>query len=209
MKLYSYWRSTTSYRVRIALNMKGLSYETIPVDLVAGAQKQSAFAAINPGMGVPALVLDDGTVMTQSMAILEWLEESHPQPGLLPADATNRAHVRAAALTIATDIHPINNLRVLGQLKALGHSQEECVEWMNHWMMKGFEAFEKLIDPDAEYCFGDAPSLADICLIPQLYNAHRWGCDMSKYSRLTQIEQRCLILPAFEQARPENQPDAV
>ena len=208
MKLYTYWRSTTAYRVRIALNLKGIGYEPVPVNLVAGEQSAPEYAALNPGLGVPSLVLDDGAVLTQSMAILDWLEEVHRGPPLLPADPLDRARVRAAAMGIATDVHPVNNLRVVNKLKSMGHSQDEAVAWMNDWMTRGFEAFAKLIAPDTPFCFGDAPGLADICLVPQLYNAHRWGTDLSPFGRLTEIEARCLALPAFDTARPENQPDA-
>ena len=208
MKLYTYWRSTTSYRVRIALNLKGIAHEAVPVDLVAGDQRAPDYAALNPGQGVPTLMLDDGTVLTQSMAILDWLEETQPDPALLPADPVARAQVRAAALTIATDIHPVNNLRVVGKLKAMGHSTDEATEWMNDWMTRGFAAFADLIEPDAKFCFGDTPGLADLCLVPQLYNAHRWGCDLAPFGRLAEIEARCLALPAFDGARPEAQPDA-
>lgn len=208
MRLYSYWRSTTSYRVRIALNLKGIVYQTVPVDLVAGAQTAPDYVALNPGQGVPALVTGDGTVLTQSMAILDWLEETHPAPALLPDDPVQRAQVRAAALTIACDIHPVNNLRVIRALKSMGHSQDETVSWMNDWMTRGFATFDALIAPDTPFCFGDRPGLADLCLVPQLYNAHRWGCDLSAFPRLTGIEARCLALPAFDAARPEAQPDA-
>ena len=208
MKLYSYWRSTTSYRVRIALNLKGIVFQTSPVNLVAGAQNAPDYASLNPGQGVPTLVLADGTVLTQSMAILDWLEESFPKPPLLPSDLLGRARVRAAALSIACDIHPVNNLRVISELKSMGHSQDEAVIWMNTWMSRGFAAFERLIAPDTDFCFGAAPGLADLCLVPQLYNAHRWGCDLTPFARLTKIEARCLALPAFDTARPENQPDA-
>lgn len=208
MKLYTYWRSTTSYRVRIALNLKGIAYEPVPVNLVAGEQNAPDYAALNPGQGVPALVLDDGTVLPQSMAILDWLEEIYPEPALLPRDAIGRVRVRAAALAIATDIHPVNNLRVVEKLRAMGHSQDETVAWMNDWMVRGFAAFSRMIAADTPYCFGDTPGLADLCLVPQLYNAHRWGCDLSQFPRLTGIEARCLALPAFDAARPENQPDA-
>ncbi|MFV0385277.1 maleylacetoacetate isomerase [Paracoccus sp. (in: a-proteobacteria)] len=208
MKLYSYWRSTTSYRVRIALNLKGIAYAAVPVNLVRGEQKAPDYAALNPGLGVPTLLLDDGTALTQSMAILDWLEETHPDPALLPQDAVARARVRAAALVIATDIHPVNNLRVTGRLKAMGHDQDDTVGWMNDWMTRGFAAFDRMIASDTPFCFGDRPGLADLCLVPQLYNAHRWGCDLASFPRLTQIEARCLALPAFDAARPENQPDA-
>ncbi|HBZ44163.1 MAG TPA: maleylacetoacetate isomerase [Maritimibacter sp.] len=208
MKLYSYWRSTTSYRVRIALNLKGVSYTSVPVDLVAGDQRSDDYVAVNPGRGVPALVLEDGAVLTQSMAILDWLEETHPEPALLPSGPVARAHVRAAALGIATDIHPVNNLRVVGRLKSMGHSQDEAVDWMNHWMIEGFTAFQSLIERDTPFCFGEAPGLADLCLVPQLYNAHRWGTDLTRFARLTEIEARCLDLAAFDAARPEAQADA-
>lgn len=208
MKLYTYWRSTTSYRVRIALNLKGIACEAVPIDLVASEQRAPDYVALNPGQGGATLVLDDGTVLTQSMAILEWLEETDPEPALLPEDPVARARVRAAALTIAKDIHPVNNLRVVGKLKAMGHSQGEVVVWMNDWMPRGFTAFSRMIETDTPFCFGDTPGLADLCLVPQIYNAHRWGCDLSGFDRMTEIEARCLALPAFDAARPENQPDA-
>lgn len=208
MKLYSYWRSTTSYRVRIALNLKGITYEPVPVDLVAGAQYAPDYAALNPGQAVPTLVLGDGTVLTQSMAILDWLEETHPSPPLLPADPVPRAHVRGAAFGIATDIHPVNNLRVVRKLQSMGQSRDDTIAWMNGWMHEGLAAFQRLIRPDTPFCFGHAPGLADLCLVPQLYNAHRWGCDLALFPRLREIEARCLALPAFDSARPETQPDA-
>lgn len=208
VKLYTYWRSTTSYRVRVALNLKGIDYASVPVDLVAGAQKDPAYTALNPAAGVPTLVLDDGTVLTQSMAILEWLESTRPAPALLPADPVAAAQVRAAAMVVACDIHPVNNLKVGAKLKSMGHNQDDVVSWMNDWMSRGFVAFQDLIPKDTAYCFGDSPGLADICLIPQLYNAHRWGCDLGPFPRLTEIEARCLALPAFDAAHPETQPDA-
>ena len=208
MKLYSYWRSTTSFRVRIALHMKGVAFETLPVDLVKGEQRAQDYQVINPGKGVPALVLDDGTVLTQSLTILDYLDRVYPKPALLPDDPIERAKVQAAAHAIALDVHPVNNLRVGGQLKALGHSQDEVVTWMNHWMTEGFIAFQSMIKTDTKYAFSDVPGLADICLVAQLYNAHRWGTDMKPFARLLEIEQACLALPAFDAARPENQPDA-
>lgn len=208
MRLYSYWRSTTSYRVRIAMNLKGVEYTISPVDLVAGEQRSADYAALNPGKSVPSLVTDDGTVLTQSMAIIDWLEETLPDPALLPADPLRRAKVRAAAMGVASDIHPVNNLRIVARLKSMGHDQMETVAWMNHWMAEGFTAFSQLIDPNTPFCFGETPGLADICLVPQLYNARRWGLDLSSFGRLTAIEARCLKLPAFADARPEAQPDA-
>ena len=207
MKLYSYWRSTTSYRVRIALHLKGIAFETVPVDLVAGAQHEPDYRAVNPIAGVPSLVTDDGTTLTQSMAILEWLEATHPTPPLLPDTPADAAAVRAAALIMATDVHPVNNLKVVQALKALGHDQETCVSWMHDWMTRGLRAYAALI-PGGDYSFGAAPTLADICLVAQLYNAHRWGVDLTPFASLTDIEARCLQLPAFDAARPENQPDA-
>lgn len=208
MKLCTYWRSTTSYRVRIALALKGIACEAVTVDLVSGAQNAPDHTALNPSQGVPVLILDDDTVLTQSMAMLDWLEETHPEPALLPRSALERARVRAAALVIATDIHPVNNLRVIEKLKSMGHGPDETVTWMNDWMARGFMAFTQLIAADTPFCFGRTPGLADLCLVPQLYNAHRWGCDLSPFPRLTEIEARCLAHPAFDEARPENQPDA-
>lgn len=207
MKLYSHWRSTTSYRVRIALHLKQIAFETVPIDLVAGDQRDAEYLAVNPVAGVPALVLEDGTVLTQSMAILEWIEARHPNPTLIPRDPVQAALIRSAALVMAADVHPVNNLKVVQQLKAMGHDQDEAVAWMQDWMTRGFTAYDALILGGA-FSFGDALSLADICLVAQLYNAHRWGVDLSPFPRLTEIEARCLALPAFDAAHPQNQPDA-
>lgn len=206
--LYGYWRSTTSWRVRIALAMKGIDYEARAVNLLDGAQRDTAYVALNPSRGVPALVLADGRVLTQSMAILDYLDEVVPSPALLPDDAVMRAQVRAAALAIATDIHPVNNLRVVARLKSMGHSTGETTDWMNHWMADGLSAFSQLIEQGAPFCFGNEPGLADVCLIPQLYNARRWGLPLDGYGRLTDIEARCLERPAFADTRPERQSDA-
>jgi len=206
--LYTYWRSTTAYRVRIALAMKGISYTPVAVDLVAGAHKAPDYTALNPIAGVPTLILDDGTALTQSMAILDYLDAIAPDPPLLPTDPVAAAQVRAAALVVACDIHPVNNMKVGGKLKAMGHSQDDVVAWMNDWMTRGFTAYQALIRPDTAFSFGEAPCLADLCLVPQLYNAHRWGCDLAPFARLAEIEARCLALPAFDAARPERQPDA-
>ena len=208
LTLYTYWRSTTSYRVRIALAMKGLDYTSTSVNLVAGDQREDAYTAINPVQGVPALQLEDGRILTQSMAILDYLDRRAPEPALLPQDDVDRARVLAASLVIATDIHPVNNLKVVNRLKAQTDDPEAGLDWMRHWMVEGFRAFDALIDPDTAFCFGDQPTLADICLVPQLYNAHRWGVDLSDTPRLLDIETRCLALPAFEAARPETQMDA-
>lgn len=208
MKLYSYWRSTTSYRVRIALNLKGLDYETGSVNLISGEQKAPDYTALNPIAGVPTLVLDDGTTLTQSMAILEWLEAVHPTPPLLPSDPIKAAQVRAAALVMATDVHPVNNLKVVNKLKELGHDQDTVVAWMQDWIARGMTAYQFLISDNTPFSFGETPTLADICLVAQLYNAHRWNCDMTPFARLSEIEANCLKLHAFDAARPENQPDA-
>ncbi|MGX9355522.1 maleylacetoacetate isomerase [Roseobacteraceae bacterium S113] len=206
LRLWSYWRSTTSYRVRIALALKGLSYESVPVDLVAGAQKSDAFSALNPSQGVPMLE-HGGLRLTQSMAILEYLDTTFPEPRLIPEDPVAAAQVRAAANVIACDIHPVNNLKVVARLKAMGHSQEEAIAWMCDWMARGFHAYQAMI-PGGRYSFGDEITLADLCLVPQLYNAHRWGLDLAPYATLTDIEHTCLAHPAFAAAQPDQQDDA-
>ncbi|SFT32841.1 maleylacetoacetate isomerase [Sedimentitalea nanhaiensis] len=209
LTLYSYWRSTTSYRVRVALNLKGLPYETVPVDLVAGAQRASDYVTLNPGRGVPTLVLEDGSVLTQSLAILDYLDQIAPDPALLPTDALLRARVQAAAQTIALDIHPVNNLKVVSRLKSeYGLTGDDAIDWMRHWMSEGFRAYQALLPDGPAFSFADTPLLCDICLVAQLYNAHRWGVDMTSFARLLDIEKRALKLPAFDAARPENQPDA-
>ena len=209
MKLYSYWRSTTSVRVRAALNLKGIDYDIVPVNLVAGEQQETDFATVNPGMGVPALELNDGRVITQSVALLDYIEEVWPDPALLPTDPVDRAQVRAAAAQIALDIHPVNNLKILAYLKGpLGHSQDETVVWMNHWMTEGFSAFEKLICRDTPYCFGASIGQADLCLVGQMINARRWSCDVTPFPRLVEIDQRCREHAAIRAALPEAQPDA-
>ncbi len=211
MRLYSYWRSTAAYRVRIALNMKGLDYETVPVHLLEDGGQQHApdYVALNPSHLVPTLVLDDGTPLTQSLAICEYLDITNPEPPLLPADTVQRAHVKAAALVLAADVHPVNNLRVVQHLEArFGASREDSAEWMRHWTGKGFDALQQMVRDDTPFAFGNAPGFADICLVAQYYNARRWELDLTPYARLTEIEQNCLALPAFDAARPENQPDA-
>ena len=205
MKLYAYWRSTTSYRVRMALNLKGVEYETVPVDLVAGEQRSEAYLALNPGGGVPSLVLEDGTVLTQSLAILDYLDHIAPDPALLPTDPLRRARVLAAAQTIALDIHPVNNLKVVNLLKSeFGASQEQSVDWMRHWMAEGFQAYQALLPDNVPFSFGEAPLLCDLCLVAQLYNAHRWGVDLTPFARLLEIERHALAIPALDAARPEH-----
>ena len=209
MKLYTYWRSSCSYRVRIALGLKGLDWENVFVHLVKGDQKAEGFAQVNPSNLVPTLELDDGTHLSQSLAILDWLESAHPEPALLPSEAIRRAHVLAAAHTIAMDVQPLTNVGPVNHLKAeYGADADGGIQWMVHWMEVGFRSMLRQIDPDTPFCFGDAPTLADICLVPQLYNAHRWGVDLAPFKRLTEIEETCLALPAFQAAKPEAQPDA-
>jgi maleylacetoacetate isomerase/maleylpyruvate isomerase len=209
MKLYSYWRSTTSIRVRAALNLKGVAYKTVPVNLVAGDQRGAAYTKINPAQGVPSLELDDGTVLTQSHAILEYLDAVHPKPNLFPTDPKERARQQAAAFAIAMDIHPVNNLKVLTYLKTeMGQTQQANVDYMCHWMAKGFDAFQSLIETDTPFAFGQTPMIADLCLVGQMYNARRWGLDLAPYARLTEIDARAQKIEAIRLAMPEHQPDA-
>ena len=209
MKLYGFWRSTTTYRVRAALNLKDVPYETVPVDLGAGAQRANDYVGLNPGAGVPTLVLTDGTVLTQSMAILDYLDAVYPNPRLLPDNPILRAKVLAVALTVALDIHPVNNLRVVGQLTSrFGGSAEQTQDWMIHWMEQGFAALEAMLAEDTPFALGDAPNLADLCITAQVYNAHRWGVDLTKFPKTAQVEAACLAIPAIAAAHPDRQQDA-
>jgi maleylpyruvate isomerase len=213
MKLYTFFRSSASYRVRIALNLKGLSYEQVPIHLRRGGGEQfsATYKAINPQALVPALE-DSGRILTQSLAIMEYLDELYPKPPLLPTDPADRALVRSMALIIACEIHPIQNLRVLLHLKKdLKQSDDDLNLWARHWIGLGLSALEQLVVSGPEqgkFCFGDTPTLADICLVPQLTNARRFGCDLSVYPTLLQIETTCNAFPAFANAAPEKQPDA-
>lgn len=211
MRLHGYYRSSAAYRVRIALNLKGLTVEHAFRHLRKGEQREPGFIRINPQGLVPALELDDGAVLTQSLAIIEYLEETHPEPPLLPKDRLARARVRAFALAIAADIHPVQNLKVLNRLKALGLSQEQANGWAHNVIAEGLAACEALVRAAGEagpFCFGAAPTLADICLVPQLYNARRFGVDLTSMPRLLAAEGACMTLPAFAEAAPERQPDA-
>ncbi len=208
MRLYSYWRSTTSYRVRVVLNLKGFDYEIVPVDLIKAEQRRPDYTAINPGRGVPSLTLDDGSHLTQSLAIIDYLEALRPEPAILPPEPLKRARVMAAAHAVALDIHPVNNLRVVQYLEAMGPSKAEITNWMLHWMHEGLTAYQAMIRPHTRFSFGDAPDLADICMVAQLYNGRRWGLDLAPFERIVEIEQNCLSLDAFQRARPENQPNA-
>ncbi|MGV8961125.1 MAG: maleylacetoacetate isomerase [Stenotrophomonas sp.] len=213
LQLYSYWRSSAAYRVRIGLNLKQLAYTITPVHLVrdGGQQHQSDYATLNPQELVPTLRHGE-QVLTQSLAILEYIDEVWPQPALLPADAAGRARVRALAQMVACDIHPLNNLRVMRFFDGTWHvPQSEREDWVQHWMHAGFAAMEKMLANSphtGRFCHGDSPTLADCCLLPQLYNARRFALDLTVYPILARIEQACLALPAFDRARPENQPDA-
>ena len=202
--LYDYFRSSASYRVRIAINLTGLAYDSVPVSLLDNAQRAPEYLSKNPQGLVPAL-LDGEQLLTQSLAICEYLEETYPQPALLPNDAIGRARVRALALSIACDIHPLNNLRVLRRLEAqFAADQAGKDAWYQHWIQSGFEAFEQQIQSThGQYCFGDTVTLADLALVPQVYNARRFNCDLSAYPTMLAIEQRCLALDAFARATPE------
>ncbi|RSB48066.1 maleylacetoacetate isomerase [Brevundimonas sp. 357] len=209
MILHGYWRSGTSYRTRIALNLKGVEYRQAALDLRTGAQKSDAYLRLNPQGLVPALETGDGLVLTQSPAILEWLEETHPEPPLLPRDAAGRAQVRAMAAVIGCDIHPLNNLRVLKAVRGLGADQAGVDAWAGQWIIDGFTALEALVVRHGEgWCFGGAPTLADCYLMPQLYSARRFNVDLAAFPRLLEIEARAEAHPAFIAALPENQPDA-
>jgi len=212
MRLYSYFRSSAAYRVRIALALKKLDYEYQAVHLLkdGGQQKRPEFRKLSPDALVPVLE-DGGAVLTQSLAIIEYLEETHPEPALLPSDPIGRARVRALAMTVACDIHPLNNLRVLKYLKQLGIEQEGRDQWYRHWVENGLAAFERMLADSphtGRCCHGDQPTLADICLIPQVYNARRLKADLSAMPTVVRVADYCAALPAFEAAHPDRQPDA-
>lgn len=209
MILHGYWRSGAAYRTRIALALKGLAYDQQGVDLRTGAQKSEAFVALNPQGMVPALEVD-GVVLTQSPAILEWLEETHPAPALLPAEPVDRAHVRAMAALIGCDIHPLNNLRVGKALReTFGADQAAVDAWAARWILPGFEALEALVARHgAGWCFGEAPTLADCYLIPQVYSARRFNVALDAFPRLLAIYAAAAVHPAFVAAHPDAQPDA-
>jgi len=209
MKLHGYFRSSASYRVRIALNLKGLSAEHLTYHLRKGEQRTPSYLAINPQGLVPTLEDDDGTILTQSLAIIEWLDDIHPEPPLLPKDPLRRAHVRAFAQVVACDTHPVQNLKVLSRLRELGVSEEQVTGWAAWANREGLAACEELIAGDAgPFCFGAAPTLADLCLVPQLANARRFGVDLAAYPRLLRAEEAAKNLKAFADAAPERQPDA-
>ena len=209
-KLYDYWRSGAAYRTRIALNLKGIAYEATPVNLRKMAQRRPDYLALNPQGLTPALVVDD-LVLTQSPAIFEWLEETHPLPPLLPPSAAERAMVRAMVAVVACDIHPLNNIRVLRALKQDFQATETALTvWAQRWITQGFEALEVLIARHGgAFAFGDRPTFADCALIPQLYSAERFAVDLSPYPRIRQVGALCGTLAAFADAHPDRRPDAV
>ena len=211
MILHGYYRSSASFRVRIALNLKGIDHIDMPWHLRNGAQLSDAFRAINPAQLIPVLD-DDGTLLTQSLAIIEYLDETHREPAFLPAGAADRAHVRGLAQSIACDIHPIDNLRVLKYLRAHFAADEEAIgAWYNHWIATGFAGVEAVLANDprtGRFCFRDKPGLADIVLVPQVVNAGNYNLDMSPYPTINRIFDACMTLPQFEKAHPRNQADA-
>ena len=209
MQLFTYYRSTSSYRVRIALALKGLDYQAVPVNLIAasgGEHKQAAYLAINPQGRVPALRTEEGGVLTQSAAIIEYLEERYPQVALLSTDLATRAHERAVAALVACDIHPLHNVSVLNQLRQMGQTEEHVVQWIGHWITQGLAAIEQLIG-DNGYCFGPEPGLADVYLIPQLYAAERFKVSLVPYPRIARVAALADNHPSFIAAHPARQPD--
>jgi len=212
MKLYGYFRSSAAFRVRIALNLKGLAYDQASIHLRKNEQSRDDYLALNPQGLVPTLD-DDGELLTQSLAIIEYIEETHPQPPLLPGHPAARARVRSIACAIACDIHPIDNLRVLRYLaKPLGHDDKDVEAWFNHWIRVGFTGIEHMLAEDGQagqFCQGDSPSVADVCLVPQVFNAQRYpSFDFAPFPSIMRIFGNCMKLPAFDRARPEKQPDA-
>lgn len=209
LTLHSAWRSSAAYRVRIGLNLKGLAYDIAPVNLVANQHQAPAFAALNPQRLLPALEVD-GRTLTQSLAILDWLDETVPAPPLLPADPFDRAQVRAMAQIVASDIHPVNNLRILRALTELGVDEPGREAWIGRWITDGFTALETMVvRHGAGYAFGETPTLADCCLVPQVYNAERFKTDLAPFPALRAVAARCAEHPAFAAAHPNQQPDAI
>jgi maleylacetoacetate isomerase/maleylpyruvate isomerase len=210
VRLYTYFRSSASFRVRIALNLKGIDYQPSFVHLPKGEHRAAAYSKVNPQALTPALELDDGAQLAQSLAIIEYLDEVHPAPPLLPRDAKGRARVRSLSLLIACEIHPVNNLRVLQHLKrALGQSEDQVNAWYRHWVADGLAKFEADLGAGSgRYCHGDVPTMADCCLVPQVFNAQRYKCDLAPYPVTMRIFDACMKLEAFERAQPSRQPDA-
>ena len=211
MQLQNFFNSSTSYRVRIALALKGLSYEYLPVNLRKQEQRAAGYVALNPSAGVP-LLIDGDTQLSQSLAIIDYLDATHPEPRLLPTDAMARARVLELSLAIACDIHPVNNMRILRYLQdVLGASDAQKTDWYRHWIAEGMAAVEALLQRHGHgaYCFGDAPTLADCCLVPQVANAQRMGCDLTPYAHVMRVHEHCVAQPAFQRAAPAQQPDYI
>ncbi|MBY3063470.1 maleylacetoacetate isomerase [Rhizobium laguerreae] len=201
--LYDYWRSSASYRVRIALNLLGIDYKTVPIDLLDDAHKTSEYLALNPQGLVPTLVID-GKTLIQSLAIIEYLAELRPECGLLPSDIADRQKVRALADAVAMDIHPICNLHVVSHLMSMTEKPDAREEWMKHFISEGLRKLEAMIGKaDGAFSFGNAPTMADLCLVPQVYNARRWGVELTAFKRIIDIDARCADLPAFQAAHPD------
>jgi maleylpyruvate isomerase len=209
MRLHGYFRSTASWRVRIALNLKGLRVDHLAHHLRRGEQRAGSYLALNPQGLVPTLETDGGVAMTQSLAICEWLDETYPSPSLLPGDALDRARIRGFAMAIACDVHPVQNLRVLARLRSVGVAEDEVTDWARWVIGDGLAACQRLLPSSAAaFCFGASPTLADLCLVPQLYNARRFGVDLAPFARLLAAEAACEALPAFAVAAPDRQYDA-
>ena len=210
MRLYTYFRSSAAFRVRIALNLKGLKYEPVFVHLAKGQHREPQYGNVNPQALLPTLELDDGTRLVQSLAIMEWLDEKYPTPPLLPKDPLARAKVRSIADLIACEIHPLNNLRVLQHLKrALGQTQDQIDTWYRHWIADGLAKLEAdLGQSTSKFCHGETPSLADCCLVPQIFNAKRYNSDLAPYPKTMRVFENCMKIEAFERAQPSKQPDA-
>jgi len=212
VKLYTFFRGSSPFRVRIALNLKGLAYEAAFVHLAKGEQRKPAYTAVNPQSLVPALVLDDGHVLTQSLAIIEYLDETFPRPALLPADSLERARVRALSLIVACDIHPLNNARTLSYLrKEMNQTEDQVNTWYRHWVADGLAKLEASLTHfpgTGRFCHGDAPTMADCCLVPQVFNAKRFQCDTTSFPTVMRIFDECMKLEAFDRAQPGKQPDA-
>jgi maleylacetoacetate isomerase/maleylpyruvate isomerase len=212
VKLYTYFRSSAAFRVRIALNLKGLGYEPLFVHLAKGEHRQPQYAKVNAQALVPTLVLDDGTRLNQSLAIIEYLEEKHPQTPLLPQDPLGKARVRSLSYLIASEIHPLNNLRVLQHLKrALAQTQDQIDTWYRHWIADGLAKFEAELASakhSGRFCYQDNPTMADCCLVPQIFNAKRYASDLTPYPNTMRVFEQCMKLDAFDRAQPSKQPDA-
>jgi len=210
VKLYTYFRSSAAFRVRIALNLKGLPYEPVFVHLAKGEHRAAAYAKVNPQALLPTLELDDGTRLTQSLAIIEYLDEKHPAKPLIPKDMLGKARVRSLSYLIASEIHPLNNLRTLQHLKrALGQNEELINIWYRHWIADGLAKLEaELTGSRGKFCHGDAPTMADCCLVPQIFNARRYQSDLAPYPNTMRVFETCMQLEAFDRAQPSKQPDA-